>query len=290
MNSKPEWINPKLYPFESKYFELETGKMHYVDEGKGEPVVMVHGNPTWSFLYRNFIKGLSGTNRCIAMDHIGFGLSDKPPEWNYLPEEHAQNLEKLLNHLKLKNITLVVQDWGGPIGLSYALNHPEKIKRLVIMNTWCWPVKDDPHYEKFSGMMGGKIGNFMITRLNFFAKVILKQAYGNKALLTSEIHKHYLSPLGSKENRKGCALFPKEIIGSTPWLSALAEKLKNIEKIPALILWGMKDIAFKEKELQTWQKILQKNLTIKLPEAGHFIQEEAHEKIIAEIKKFIEKS
>ncbi|MEW6602891.1 MAG: alpha/beta fold hydrolase, partial [Nitrospirota bacterium] len=121
------WIDRKEYPFKSHSLELEMGRMHYVDEGTGEPLVMVHGNPTWSFVYRHLINGLSKDYRCIAMDHIGFGLSDKPQNWSYYPEDHAKNFDIFIERLDLHNITLVVQDWGGPIGLSYAVNHPENV-------------------------------------------------------------------------------------------------------------------------------------------------------------------
>ena len=115
--------------------------LHYIDEGRGDPVVMVHGTPTWSFLYRHVVKGLSKNYRCIAPDHIGFGLSDKPQGWSYTIEAQAKNLQVLLDSLDLEDITLVVHDFGGPIGLSYAIENPEKVSRLVIMNTWLWSLK-----------------------------------------------------------------------------------------------------------------------------------------------------
>src|SRR5688572_6908616 len=130
------WLNRKEYPFKSNFLPLDAGQLHYLDEGSGEPIVMVHGTPAWSFLYRNLVKELSRNYRCIVPDHLGFGLSDKPKHWSYKPEAHAQNLKILINYLELKNITLVVHDFGGPIGLHYALEHPENIKRLVIINTW----------------------------------------------------------------------------------------------------------------------------------------------------------
>src|ERR1022692_4366977 len=139
----PLWLDRAEYPFSSHYFQLPMGRMHYVDEGHGDPIVMLHGNPGWSFEFRNIIKELSKTHRCIAPDHIGFGLSDKPVNWDYLPINQAANFEKLMDSLDLKNITMIVKDWGGPIGLSYAIKHPEKIKKLVILNTWLWSVKDD---------------------------------------------------------------------------------------------------------------------------------------------------
>ena len=163
MNSS-NWINRTLYPFESRFLFLESGRMHYVDEGNGAPLVMVHGNPTWSFAYRKLIRGLSSRFRCIAMDHLGFGLSDKPGGWSYRPADHAGNLESLIETLGLKNITLVVQDWGGPIGLSYAVRRPENVRGIIILNSWMWPVRGVLHYELFSRFMGGALGKLLILR------------------------------------------------------------------------------------------------------------------------------
>lgn len=250
------------------------GRLHYVDQGHGDPIVMVHGNPAWSFLYRHFIKGLSPDHRCVAMDHIGFGLSDKPQEWSYRPAEHARNLQALVEHLGLRDITLVVQDWGGPIGLAYALSQPENVKKLVIMNTWMWPVDDDLYYRVFSGFMGGPLGRFLIKRFNFFVNGVMKQATVDKAKLPRPIHQHYVQPLANPADRKGCWVLPREIIASTDWLRGLWEQRAKLEAKPALVLWGMGDIAFREKELNTWQRLLTNGQIHRLEGVGHFVQEE----------------
>ena len=154
----PKWLDRNLYPFQPHFLELKMGRLHYVDEGQGETLLMVHGNPSWSFGYRHLIQGLADQYRCVAPDHIGFGLSDKPFSWSYKPADQAANLRTFIERLGLENITLIVQDWGGPIGLSYAVEQPENIRRLVIMNTWMWPVSGDPYYWGFSKFIGGPIG------------------------------------------------------------------------------------------------------------------------------------
>jgi len=281
------WIDRKAYPFESRYLDLEMGQMHYVDEGSGAPVVMVHGNPSWSFLYRHLIKQLAPEYRCVAMDHIGFGLSDKPPGWTYRPEDHAQNLTALIEALDLKDITLVVQDWGGPIGLSYAIDHPENVKRLVIMNTWMWSVNHDWHYIVFSGFTGGPIGRFLIRRFNFFARVLMRQAYGDKTRLTEHIHRHYLEPLEAPGERKGCWVFPGEILGSTAWLSDLWARRSLLTDKPKLVVWGMKDIAFREQELNTWIDTFPDVKVIRLDGVGHYVQEEAVGELGRAVRSFL---
>lgn len=281
----PKWLDLKEYPFKSHYFNLPMGKMHYIDVGQGEPVVMVHGNPGWSFEFRNVIKEISKTRRCIAIDHIGFGLSDKPADWSYLPEKHAENLEKLLDSLDLKNITIIVNDWGGPIGLSYAIKHPERFKRIVLLNTWLWSVKGDPHFERFSNMMGHGLGKFMIKYFNIFGKMVVKKAMGDKSKLTKSIHKHYYKHLANPSQRKGSYVFPGSIIGSSEWLAKLWSQKEKITGIPTTIIWGMKDIAFKEKELERWVNTMTKSTVVKLEKAGHYPQEEDPEVLIRELKK-----
>ena len=224
------------------------GTMHYVDEGSGEPIVFVHGNPAWSFEFRNLIKEFSRTNRCIAPDLIGFGLSDKPAGWSYLPKEHAKNLGLFLESLDLDSITLVVGDWGGPIGLSYALNHPEKIKNIVITNTWLWSVRSDWYYQAFSRFVGGPIGRWLIRNHNFFAGTIVRVLFADKSRLTPKIHAHYLMPLEKPEERKGSWVFPAEIIGSSDWLQSLWDNRDMLRQKKILIAWGMKDIGFRENE------------------------------------------
>lgn len=282
-HTAPDWLDQSEYPFESHYFELPTGKMHYVDEGTNDPIVMVHGNPGWSFEFRKTVKELSGTHRCIAPDHIGFGLSNKPFDWDYLPKSHAKNFELFMDSLNLKDITLVVSDWGGPIGLSYAINHPEKIKKLILLNTWMWSVEKDPYYRKFSKIMGGAFGRFMIKNFNTFGKKVVKKAMGDKKP-ARHIHEHYFKHLATKKDRKGCYIFPKEIIGSSKWLDSLWQQREKINAIPTTLIWGMKDIAFREKELNHWIENWHNPKVLKLKEAGHFPQEEAPEVVIGELK------
>ncbi len=257
--------------------------MSYVDEGEGEPIVMVHGNPTWSFEFRSVINHFSTTHRCIAPDHIGFGLSDKPSDWDYLPQQHAENLERMLESLDLENITLVVNDWGGPIGLSYAIRRPDKIKNVVVTNTWLWSVKSDWYYQGFSRFMGGAIGRWLIRKYNFFANTIMKMAYGDKGKLTPQIHQQYLMPLAIPEERKGCWVFPKQIIASSAWLTELWSQRDVLDDKVKLIAWGMKDIAFREKELNHWSRHFPDAKVVRYPDGGHFVPDENSAALITEM-------
>lgn len=247
--------------------------MHYVDEGAGPPVVLFHGNPTWSFLYRHVIQHLAPRYRCIAPDYLGFGLSDKPAGFSYRPEDHARHVHALLDGLGLEGATLVVQDWGGPIGLSYAVERPERVRRLVIMNTWMWAVDDDPRFALFSRILGNPLARLLIEQFNLFARVIMPMAYADRARLTPAIHRQYLAPLATPADRTGSAVFPRAILGSTAWLADLWRRRDCLAGKDALIVWGVKDPAFRKPELERWMGLLPEAEVHRQP-AGHYVQEE----------------
>ena len=284
-----EWVDKKEYPFRSRYFDLPMGQMHYVDEGGSDhAVVMVHGNPAWSYTYRKLITWLSKNYRCIAVDHMGFGLSDKPIEWDYLPENHAVNLEKLLHYLDLRSITFVVGDWGGPIGLSYAVNHPDRITSIIITNTWMWSVKGIFYYEMFSRFMGGFIGRFLIKRYNFFVKVLMKKMF--QAEISPAVHQHYIEPLKNPNDRKGCWVFPGQIIGSSHWLADLWGRREALAHKPSTIIWGKRDIAFRNIELDKWKSLFTHAEVHEFNNVGHFVQEELGDDMCVLVEKHLEKS
>ncbi|MBB3192589.1 alpha/beta fold hydrolase [Halomonas cerina] len=281
------WIDWEAYPFASRYFRVPAGRLHYVDEGAGSPILMVHGNPTWSFLYRDLIKRFRSTYRCIAVDHLGFGLSDKPKEWSYLPEDHARNLAALIDDLELGDITLVLQDWGGPIGLSCAVARPDRIARLVLMNTWTWPVNRDVRFVAFSGVMGGPVGRWLIRRYNVFARLLLPLAFADRRKLSASTHRHYLHPLATPAERTGCLVFPKQILASTPWLARLWRDMSRLNGKPTLLVWGMKDMAFRATELKRWEQAFPEARSVRLDSVGHFVPEEAPDELVEALETFL---
>jgi haloalkane dehalogenase len=260
--------------------------MHYVDEGTGPVIVMVHGTPTWSFLYRHLIRELSQGHRVVAIDHLGFGLSDRPAHWSYRPEDHARNLELLIERLGLRDITLVVHDFGGPIGLAYATHHPEHVRALVLFNTWMWPLQGTAA-ERVSALMGGPIGRILYTRLNFSPRVLIKAAFGDRRKLTAAVHRHYIEAFPTAAERQGPWMLARELIGSSDWYERLWQSRERISAKPALVLWGMKDPAFGGDALGRWKAALASARIVEFPEAGHFVQEEAPEEAAREIRAFL---
>ena len=287
--SRPDWLSDDMYPFESRFFATPSGhRMHYVDEGAGEPIVFVHGNPAWSFEFRHLIARLRSEFRCVAPDHIGFGLSSQNDRGeDHHPESHANRFTSLLDHLGLRDLTLFLNDWGGPIGLDFARRHPDRVKRLVIGNTWCWPVGDEFHFRSFSLLMSSRIGQYLIKRRNVFVNKVMPMAVGDRNVLTPEIMAHYRNAQPSPAARAASAALPGYIVGAGDWLGSLWRQRTAFAAKPALIVWGLKDIAFRKKELDRWKSELSDIEAHEFPDCGHFLAEEAPEELANVLRAFM---
>ena len=280
------WLDTTLYPFKNNYISLSSGQMHYADEGEGEIILFVHGTPTWSFLYRDFIKDLSKDHRCIAIDHLGFGLSEKPINFDGKPESHAKNLTEFIKKLDLVDITIIVHDFGGPIGLGAAIENHLRIKRVVLLNSWLWATKEIPAAQKVNKIISSEIGEFLYLRLNFSPKILLKKGFYDKNKLKKNTHRQYIQPFPTKSSRLGLLNIGKSLVGSSDWYQEQWEKLDVIKKKPWLILWGMKDDYLTPDYLQKWKDHLP-NAQINKLECGHFIQEEKSIETINAIDEFV---
>lgn len=287
----PEFLKEE-YPFDSKYLTIGGHRMHYVDEGEGEPIVMVHGNPTWSFYYRNLIKDFRRTNRVVVPDHIGCGLSDKPQEsedFQYILQNHINNLVFLIQKLELKNITLIVHDWGGAIGFGYATLFPENIKRVVILNTAAFIDNNIP--LRISLCKIPYIGEWLVRKWNAFAAPATFMAVTKK--LSSDIKKGYLLPYDNYKNRVAISRFVEDIPLNANHISYKIlhsiEMTLNRLKVPTLILWGKKDFCFTEHFFWRWKEIYPHAITHIYEDGGHYILEDAHGDIEDRIRAFITK-
>jgi haloalkane dehalogenase len=280
---RPGWLDERDYPFASHFLEVDGGRLHYVDEGEGEPLLMVHGQPTWSFMYRHLIRGLSSRTRCIAVDHIGFGLSDKPRDWAYTPGQHAANLAALVEHLRLEPLTLVVHDWGGPIGLGFAIAHRERIRRIVAFDTWMWSMGEHTAGRWFSRIMGSALGQFGTRRFNLFVDVFMKRALGAN---WSTVSAAYRGPFERPIDRQGCALFPRMLC--IPWLDEIWQQRDVLATVPAYLIWGGADPAFPPPFRERLASIFD-DCDVSVHEGiGHFVPEELGERLVPEIEKILE--
>ncbi len=276
----PAWVDRTMYPFRTATFRTAAGAMRYVDEGTGAPVLFVHGTPSWSFEWRHAIAGLAGRCRRIAPDHLGFGLSDKPLHAPLKPEDHARRLAELVRHLDLRDITLVVHDFGGPIGLALLDLEPVRIARVLIVNTWAWPHGDEPRIRRLSGFVRSWLGRWMYTRLNASPRWLVPASFADRRKLTTSIHAQYLAPFPDASTRMGPWVLGCELAGSDPFYARVWSACSRLAELPLSIVWGMADPAFGAPYLARWREAFPHARVTTLDGAGHFPQEEAPDAVL----------
>lgn len=262
-----------LFPFEPRWFDGAGPRIHYIDEGRGRPVVMFHGNPTWSFLYRKVIKELSGQFRCIAMDYPGFGLSERPSGYGYTSAEHAQVVGKLVDHLDLNEFLVMGQDWGGPIGMTVALERADRVAGMVFANTWYWPAQGS--LNTFSVVMSTPPVQWLILHRNAFVTFIMPRSVATPMELA--VFQTYQDAQPTPEARRGVAEFPRQIRRARPMLERLAANApKALGDKPLELVWAMKDPAFGNPAvIARWQHDFPAAHVTRIENANHYIQEDA---------------
>ena len=287
-DSAPAWLDRAAYPFTNRWLEIAPGqRMHYIDEGSGEALLFVHGTPTWSFEWRHLIRALSPHYRCIAPDLVGMGLSDRPRDFAYTPEAHAQALARFVDALKLDHFTLIVHDYGGPIALPLALDRPGRVRRVVLINTWAWSFEDDPEMVRRARIAGGSFGRFLYRWLNASLRLLTPSAYSDRSKLTPEIHRQYLAVFPDRDSRgRVLFAFARAILGSSSFYESLRQRLGVLRDIPVLIVWGMKDTAFRPAQLERWRKALPHAAVVELP-VGHWPHEETPDDVIHAVAVFL---
>ena len=281
------------YPFTSHYLDLGGIKLHYLDEGpRDAPVmVMVHGNPTWSFYWRTLIPTISKTHRVIVPDHIGCGFSDKPQDYPYILEQHIQNLEALLNHLDVHNITMMVHDWGGGVGSGYATRHPENIQALVITNTSAFfrPVL----YWGIKLVRIPLVGDVLVRGFNAFLLGAFFMGTSQGKRYTRAVRAGYLKPYRSWHDRVAILRFVQDIPmnASHPTRKTVDEiesRLHLLSEKPMIIFWGEDDPVFTTSTfLSGWTDHFPEAEVHQLHNAGHFVIEDAHEHILPRLTSFL---
>ena len=284
-----------LYPFSSHFLRINGLNYHYLDEGRGDPVVMVHGNPTWSFYFRNLVTGLSPHYRTIVPDHIGCGLSDKPDEdgYDFRLSSRIHDLESLLDRLCLNRpVTLILHDWGGAIGLGYALRHPDRISRIILMNTAAFfPPKEKKLPFRLQLLKRFRtIARIAVLGGNLFSRAALVMA--PRKALGRDVRKGLCAPYNSWNNRMATLKFVEDIplVPSDPSFSLLQwldRHLHRLSPIPMLILWGMHDFVFDADYLSEWQRRFPQARIHRYPQAGHYLLEDEPERILTDILNFL---
>lgn len=285
-----------LYPWTPKRLELPGGVgMSYLDEGPAGPataasetLLMVHGNPTWSFYYRNVVKAFAGEHRCVVPDHVGSGLSDKPQDYAYTLGTHVDNLERLVDHLGLDRVTLVVHDWGGAIGMGWATRHPERVKRMVVLNTSAFRSQRIPPSIDVCRVPG--LGALLIRGLNGFARAAVIRAVHKR--MAPDVAAGFVRPYDSWANRVGNLRFVQDIpmhsgIASWPVIIEIEQKLPSLRDKPLLVCWGGRDFCFDDTFLAGWRERFPAGEYHRFADAGHYVLEDALDEVLTRMREFI---
>ncbi|MFS0793539.1 alpha/beta fold hydrolase [Microbacterium sp. 1P10AE] len=295
----PSWLDRTSYPLSDAYVDVAGHEVHYVDTGApplaaGAPgespvptVLFLHGNPTWSFVYREIIARLALVARCIAPDLPGFGLSQAAAGYRGTFVEHADAVERFVSTMGLNDLVIVVQDWGGPIGLRLVERRPDLFRGVVICNSWAWPVDADPHFARFAGFMGGRVGSALIRRFNLFVNALVPLGHRRRRLGRREMAQ-YRKPLATGARREFSAVLPREIVDTTPQLAQVAEGLGILDSLPVLIVWGDRDIAFREAELARWRAEVPGAEVHVVSGAGHFVQSDSPDEVAGVLRAWLE--
>ena len=283
------------YPFKSNFLDLNGLQYHYLDEGQGEPVIMLHGNPSWSFYYRNLAKTLRSSYRVIVPDHIGCGLSDKPVDsaYSFTLKQRVDDLEALLEQLSIdKKITLILHDWGGMIGMAYASRHPERIARLVILNTAAFHLPADKTFPwALKICRDTQLGAFLVQGFNMFARCAALVGCKRNPL-SAELRKAYCSPYDSWQTRIATLRFVQDIplqpddVGYD-LISDIENGLQRFADRPMLICWGEKDFVFDRHFLEQWKNHFPAAKVHSFADCGHYILEDAKDEVIPLIEEFL---
>lgn len=281
------------YPFAPRFFDAGGFQMHYIDEGEGEPVLMLHGDPTWGYLWRKFIPALSRKRRVIVPDHMGMGKSDAPEDpYPYTLSRHITNLEALVLSLGLSDITLVVHDWGGPVGLGFAVRHPELIKSIVLTNTWAFARWPGAPFPKLIEMIRSPRGEQFVLEKNGYVARAMAGTVNYPEKLTPEVMSAYLAPFPAPESRRALLCWSRDIPvagGDASWdeMKRVEENLPTFVGIPVLIVWGMLDPVLPPDVLDMWKSIYPHARVREIPDASHFLQEDAPDAVLDAIEEFL---
>ncbi|MDJ0869595.1 MAG: alpha/beta fold hydrolase [Myxococcota bacterium] len=287
-------VPPALYPFEGHYCDCGGHRLHYLDEGSGEPLVLVHGNPTWSFYYRDLVRALRDDYRLLVPDHIGCGLSDKPDDahYRYTLDQRVADFTRFLEQLELSEpLTLVAHDWGGMIAMAWAVRHPERVGRLVLMNTAAFHLPDDMRMPAtLAFVRNTRLAALCVRHLNLFSRGAAWMAPAKR--LPKPVRDAYCAPYDTPDHRIATLRFVQDIplAPGDPAYDTVSEVEKGLSQFhdtPVLLLWGEKDFVFKPEVCSVFEKIWPQAEVQRFPEAGHYVLEDAATEIPPRLRDFL---
>ena len=287
LEDRPGWLDLREYPFEPHYAYRPQGRMHYVDVGEGDPIVFVHGVPGWSWGFRYMLRYFSRYNRCIAPDLLGFGFSDKGKGIALTAEEHAASIEDFIEEMGLKNVTLVLHEWGGPIGLSYASKHPENVKRILLMNSFMWPLEDNEAIRNVPKMLAHPLNALSYKQFFKHFSALVESQFGDPKKLSLQTASQYYKPFEEQSSHRGLTTLSRQYTKASGFLSDLYARRGALLDKPMLLVWGGKDQRFDDEALKRWEAMLTNADVIRQPNIGHNVPEELGPDMIALTREFL---
>lgn len=269
-----------LYPFESRWFDGPFGRQHYLDEGAGRVIVLAHGNPTWSFLYRKMIPSLVAAGfRCVVPDMLGYGLSEHPVNFGFGVKAQADALSALIQALELCDILVVGQDWGGPVALAAVLQRPEGVRGVILGSTFAW--RSSGVTRLIAHLLRSRLVQRWMLESETFIPKVLRLA---RSKLSERERTHYQAVAANVELRRAKTVLPRELIDADAWLDGLERSLaEKLGTVPALLLNAKKDAFLGNPAVRRFKRIFRDAVVVDLPRAGHFFQEDAPEEAVAAI-------
>jgi haloalkane dehalogenase len=287
----PEWLRGE-YPFAPRSFRTADGaRMSYLDEGprSDEAVLMLHGNPTWSFYFRHLVGALAPTVRCIVPDHIGMGGSEKPEHYSYTLATRVADVAALVRSLRLKRVHLVVHDWGGAIGFGFAAQRPDLVGRIAILNTAAFASDNIP--KRIALCKAPLLGPLLVRGANGFAWPATRMAMHRRALSETE-KRGYLWPYGSWADRVAVSAFVQDIPlqpshPTWPTLQRVEQGIAQFRDRPVQIVWGGRDFCFDDTFLARWRTLLPQADVTRLADAGHYVLDDAREDVVPRLTAFL---
>jgi pimeloyl-ACP methyl ester carboxylesterase len=269
------------------YFKVQNSQLYFLDEGAGETIVIVHGTPANSSEYQAVIQRLSNDFRCVALDHLGFGKSDKPEFGDYSIQSHQERLVALLNHLELRTFHLLVHDFGGVIGLPLVSNQDFEIKSVTILNSWMWPlIETEPQMKHQKWLLSSGIFPFLYRYFNFSAKVLIKFGWGKKNPLSVHRHRSYIEQFQRPSQRNGTIGFLRTLFDFDNPCWHRSDVIAGLKKVPLQIIWGKSDKVISTRTLERWKSVAPDAKVCELEDVGHFVAEESPDEVAARLQQF----